>query len=54
MAVAGDKKAGKRPTPLFLRPFLRFPHEPPLSFLGDQQTGTAERPVFLETVANTP
>ena len=27
--VAGDKKAGKRPTPSFLRKFLRFPRETP-------------------------
>jgi len=27
--VAGDKKAGKRPTPSFLREFLRCPREPP-------------------------
>jgi len=27
--VAGDKKAGKRPTPSFFREFLRFPREPP-------------------------
>jgi len=51
--VARDKKAGKRPTS-FLRKFLRFPREPPLSFLGDQRTGKAERPSFLETGANTP
>jgi len=52
--VAGDKKAGKRPTPSFLRPFLGFPLEPPLGFLGDRLTGSTEGSSFLEAVANAP
>jgi hypothetical protein len=29
LRVISDKKAGKWPTPSFLRKFLRFPREPP-------------------------
>ena len=40
--------------PRFLGNFVDFRVSPPLSFLGDQQTGREERPSFLETRANTP
>jgi hypothetical protein len=42
----GDKKAGKRPTPSFLRQFLRFPREPPSVSLATSRQAGQKGPRF--------